>query len=54
MEELGLTGAHIILMLELSVHVGWTCTHDYKMFKALIFVLPSSMSEHSCVAVYLN
>ena len=59
MEELGLTGAHIILMLELSVHVGWMCTHDYKMFKALIFVLPSSMWEHSCVqhaslAVYLN
>ena len=28
MEELGLTGAHILQMLELSVHVGWTCTHN--------------------------
>ena len=51
MEELGLTGAHIILMLELSVHVGWTCTHDYK-----IFMLPSTMWEYSYAspAVYVN
>ena len=25
---LGLTGVHIILMLELCVHVGWTCTYS--------------------------
>ena len=29
MEELDLTSAHIFLMLELSVHVGWMCTHVY-------------------------
>ena len=26
---LGLTGVHILEMLELCVHVGWTCTYDY-------------------------
>ena len=27
--ELGSTGVRILLMLELSVHVGWMCIHVY-------------------------